>query len=314
MLSLTSRYVRTMVKIVACLIVVSTAVLVAAPRAKADIDQVVAAYYPPLMVSAQGDAPGLANEIIQVAAKRAGRDINIEFMPFQRALHRLQNDPTVMMPALFRNPVREEKYEWIAQVHATQLQFMSLKRRIDTLEAARALGAIGVETGASTETFLLERQFKNLVHVGNPDATARMLQSGRVDAWFLTGPLARGVWQRLGFEEALIVGDLVFEQPVFMVCHVNFPPEIIAAYRDAIAQMQADGTIDAILAKYGMISHAANSASLTVPAARSSIMRTPSPGSGRNCWPFRRRNVTAATKAVRLLPSINAWALATPKA
>jgi hypothetical protein len=60
--------------------------------------------------------------------------------------------------------------------------------------------------------------------------------------------------------------------------------------------------------------HAAKSISLTTPAARSSIMRTPSAGSGRNPRPLRRRNVAAVTKAVRLLPSMKACALAIPKA
>ncbi|WP_415400655.1 substrate-binding periplasmic protein [Tateyamaria sp. SN3-11] len=224
-LNLISRYVRTTGHTLVAAIVLSIGMLAGAAQAQTQtgVDQVVSAYYPPLMINEHGDTPGLAIEILQAAAKRAGRKINIEFMPFQRALHRLQNDPSVMMPALFRNPEREEKFEWIAQIHATQVRFISLENQIDTLDEARDLGAIGVEAGASTEAFLAERGFENLRHVGTPDATAQMLRSKRVDAWFLTEPLARGAWRRLGFEEELIVGDVIFEQPIFLVCHVDFP-------------------------------------------------------------------------------------------
>ena len=254
-LNLISRYVRTMGRTLGAAIVLSTGLLAGATQAQTqtNVDQVVAAYYPPLMIGAGGDTAGLAIEILQGAAKRAGRKINIEFMPFQRALYRLENDPSVMMPALFRNPEREAKYQWVAQIHATQLQFITLEKRIDTLDAARALGAIGVETGASTEAFLAERGFSNLRHVGTPDATAQMLRSKRVDAWFLTEPLARGAWRRLGFEEDLVIGDVIFEQSIFVVSHVDFPSDVVAAYRAAIADMLADGTIAMILAKYEVV-------------------------------------------------------------
>src|SRR6056297_1257754 len=56
----------------------------------------------------------------------------------------------------------------------------------------------------------------------------------------------------------------------------------------------------------------AKASSVRSPDARSSIRRTPMPGSGRTDTPFRRRKVKAATKAVRLLPSTKAWALAMP--
>jgi len=61
-------------------------------------------------------------------------------------------------------------------------------------------------------------------------------------------------------------------------------------------------------------SQLAELASLTTLDASSSIIRTPSFGSGRRLQPFSRRKVKQATKAVRLLPSTKACAFAIPKA
>lgn len=70
-------------------------------------DCIVAAHYPPFMIADSAENAGLSIDILRAAAARAGRKIDITFMPFQRALHTLQTGGNCLMPALFRNGSRE---------------------------------------------------------------------------------------------------------------------------------------------------------------------------------------------------------------
>ncbi len=214
------------------------------------LDRVVAAYYPPLMIDAEADAPGLAVEILRIAANRLDRDLAIEFLPFPRALQAMQNRSDTLMPALFRNDTREDEFLWIAQIDATKVRFLSLDRRVGSLEQARALDKIGVEADSTGDTVLTGMGFQNLERLAGPEMSARMLDAGRIDAWVLTRPLAETVWQRMGLKRQLIPGVILFEVPIYMVAGLGFPEEDALSYRRTIAGMHGDGTVTYLLDKY----------------------------------------------------------------
>ncbi|MEM8537892.1 MAG: hypothetical protein AAGF56_08530, partial [Pseudomonadota bacterium] len=75
----------------------AAAVFAAAPCLGHATDTVVAAHYPPLMIETDTERPGYAVEVLQEAARRAGRDIEITFLPYERAMFRVQNDPATLM-------------------------------------------------------------------------------------------------------------------------------------------------------------------------------------------------------------------------
>lgn len=223
---------------------------VQAQTADRPVDPVVAAHYPPLMVANNESAPGMAVEIIEIAANRAGRAVTVEFVPFQRAMFSLQQRSDTLMPALFKNTERSPRFQWISQVYAEDLRFLSTDKSINSLKDARALRQIVVESGSSSARFLVERGFDNLVFVNSPDASAQMLASGRVQAWFLTEELGEAIWRQFGYKEELFHGDILHSLPVFLVAGLGFPSEVAKSYQDAIKSMQEDGTIDALRTKY----------------------------------------------------------------
>lgn len=216
----------------------------------AGTDRVSAAHYPPLMISDQPEMPGLAIDILQAAADDLGRQIDLSFVPFQRALYQVKTRSDTLMPALFRNEEREADYLWVARIHAARLRFASLGAPISSLQEARALRRIVVEGGTSNERFLMDQGFDNLVRSGGPDASADMLNSGRVDAWFLTDSLAGATWERHDLGDSLVFGDVILELPIFLVAGPDFPKDLADAYREAIKRMRSSGALDAILDAY----------------------------------------------------------------
>jgi polar amino acid transport system substrate-binding protein len=214
------------------------------------LDHVVAAYYPPLMIADSPTNAGVAIEILRIAADRAGRDIEIEFVPFQRALHALDTRDDTLMPALFRNASREDKYRWIATYDAAELNFLTMTQPINTLAEGRALNRIAVETDSSADRFLTGQGFENLVRLANPASSARMLHAGRVDAWVQSGTAATVIWGENSLAPALQIGDPVYSVPIFLTAGLSYPDEAALAYQTAILGMVADGTVASILARY----------------------------------------------------------------
>ncbi|WP_299690185.1 transporter substrate-binding domain-containing protein [uncultured Tateyamaria sp.] len=219
--------------------------LAAEPR-----DRVVAAHYPPLMVAGDTEYPGYAIEIMREAARRAGRSVDITFLPFERAIFELQNTPGTLMPALFRGKERDDLFLWVVDINVAELRFASTTGRIDDLDTARALKSIVVETGTTGEILLNRRAFENVIRMHDPAASARMLESGRVEAWFLTKSNMQRVWSALDASPALIFGDIIHSVPISMVASTDLPDDVTAAYRTAVQSMYDDGTLTGILERY----------------------------------------------------------------
>ena len=238
----------------AILLAMAGSFMVAGARAETAVDTatdtVVAAHYPPLMIEGGGERPGFAVEVLREAARRAGREVEITFLPYQRALYRVQNDPATLMPALFRGKKREDGYHWVVAIQSAKLRFATLSGPVHDLDTARSLSTIVVEGGTTGDVLLTRLGFDNLVRVNSPDSSARMLEVGRADAWLLTRRLMRQVWERLEMAPTLVFGNIVHEVPIFMVASPSLPEDVSAVYRAAVTSMKSDGTLDAILARY----------------------------------------------------------------
>ncbi|MBY5931994.1 transporter substrate-binding domain-containing protein [Tateyamaria omphalii] len=219
------------------------------------VDRVVAAHYPPLMIDGAPGRPGYAIDVLQEAARRAGRSIDLQFLPFQRAVHEILTDDATLMPALFKGKAHDDQILWVVEYHRTGLSFASLSNRVDTIEQARDLSAIVVERGTTSEQVLSQLGFDNLQYTRSPQASANMLASGRADAWLLTEDMMRMTWSMLDMDTALSVGSSIRDIPVFLVASPALPDDTRRAYQTAINAMRNDGTLARLLQRYQASAH-----------------------------------------------------------
>ena len=215
-------------------------------------DKVVAAYYPPLMIDTSEDRPGYAVEVLREAARRTGRQVNITFLPFERAIHTMQRDEATFIPSLFHGKADDHLYNWVVEIQRARLQFSTVTGRIDDLETARAARAIVLEAGTTGDALLTKLGFTNLIRTHSPESSARMLEAGRADAWLLTERLMGQVWGRLNIATELTFGNVVHEVPICLVASPAMPKELLTAYREAVVSMKADGTLVRLQARYGL--------------------------------------------------------------
>lgn len=225
----------------------------AGPAKAQSTDTVVAAHYPPLMIDGDDARPGLAIEALQEAARRADRQINIEFVPFERAQYELLTQTGTIMPALFQGKANDDDFLWVAELGQARLRFATLDGPVNTYDAARALGVIVVETGTTADATLTDLGFANVVRVHAPGASAQMLASGRADAWLLSDRLIAKTWADLSFSDPLVFGNIVREIPISLVANRDLPPEVTATYRAAYQEMQDDGTMDQLRERYDFV-------------------------------------------------------------
>ena len=215
----------------------------------ANTAEIVAVDYPPMMIE-QGDQPGYSIEIIGEVNRRLDIDTSVSFLPFQRAIKTVQNTTDTLHPALYRKPQREHEYTWIARYHQVNDVFLTIGKPVNSLEEARQLDAIGVEEKAAMDVFLTANGFTNLVRFTSAETTARILQSGRIDAWALTDVLALWTWKKMGFDQPLIPGAVITTSDVYIVGGPDFSESQAVRIQGAVQQMIEDGTVEKIIAKY----------------------------------------------------------------
>lgn len=214
------------------------------------VDKVVAAHYSPLMIENDEGHTGYAIEVLREAGKRSGREVDINFLPFERAMAELQSDQATMMPALFYGKKRNDSFNWIVEIESAKLRFATTSGLIDDLESARNLASIVVENGTTADVFLSGLGFENLTKVVSPDSSARMLSAGRVSAWFQDDKTITQAWRRLSLPSALEIGDVIHEIPIFMVGSLSLPEDVAQIYKQAVQSMRDDGTLETIRLRY----------------------------------------------------------------
>ncbi len=197
--------------------------------------------------------PGTAIEIVQEAAKRAGIELEVRFVPWARAVNSVKGSPNAIIVPFSRTPARENQFTWIGTLYPLRFGFVSFDTPIDDLESARKLSRVGVWRATSMEDELRRAGFQNLVSVSNDRALVQMLVKGRIDAWY--GSLNEAAYKFRGIKEInqakLRFGRPVREQPVWIAGGPRISAKVAAALHSALAVMRQEGAVRPILARYG---------------------------------------------------------------
>ena len=206
---------------------------------------------PPYTISADAPNPGISHELLTEMAKRAGVDLKIEYLPWKRAQVTVQKTPNALLFTATRTQKREPLYGWVVEMAAPSEVFVTTSASVDSFEAGAALDRVAVMGGTPRERRLDENGLANAQHTKDTATAARLLEHDRVDAWYTLDQRAAYVFKSEGFDPA----SLVFGAPQrttsnWLASNLEFDPEIAAKLAAALEEMRADGTYDAVLAKY----------------------------------------------------------------
>lgn len=198
---------------------------------------------------------GVVGEIVLEAMKRARLAPRLIFMPKNRAIVTVQlgtNHDALILP-LARMPEREALFTWIAPLYQAERGFFTRGKRFDSFAQARGtLRTVAVARGTANGSILRAQGFRadQIYEISVNQDAPRMLLEGRMDAWF--GPIEEMALYLEREPEAgkIVAGPGLMATENYLACSRQCDPVLVGKMREAIAQMEKDGAIKAIRARY----------------------------------------------------------------
>ncbi len=166
------------------------------------------------------------------------------------------NGKDILITALSRTPEREDKYTWIFPVFKYERSFVTLKQRYDSFETAKSLIKQVAVTGGSAQYDILAREGFSpaqlqIIPLERQRIIPTLLLNGRVDAWFAVTAEAKFALKNLAEASRFVVGPPVGDFTLqYVACSKDCSPELVAKLKKAGKQMEAEGTLDAIIRRY----------------------------------------------------------------
>jgi len=227
--------------------------LLAAAPARAQTMHFVAAPLPPLVIDAEGKPDGIVLDVLGELAETTGTGLSVEFLPQARALYEAERRSDLGFAGLTRNAEREASFKWVGPVLSDSIVLMTrrgVRAAPTTLEAARGWSVGAVRGGASIPA-LREAGYADIVELQDAETGARLLETGRIEAWATPKLSGLYLFRKLGFDPAsLEMGPLVRRNDLFLGLPRNTPDQIVVVWKDRLERLRANGTVAAIVARY----------------------------------------------------------------
>ncbi|MFS2156778.1 substrate-binding periplasmic protein [Pseudomonas sp. Pseusp122] len=206
----------------------------------------------PLATSSNSARHGLFGDIALEALDKAGYRVTIKSDPVLRVTSRLREEENLLFTPFSRTPDREDHYTWVASVMPLPRAFFSFTEPVQDFEQARMLyKRIGVGVGTAQEEILLRHGFSpsQIYPLKLGDTPIKLLELGRIDAWFTVVPEGKYDWGRSNAKPLLISPEMAITD-MFLVCSKRCDTTLVEALRHAMDALRADGSIARIQARY----------------------------------------------------------------
>jgi len=193
-----------------------------------------------------GKLTGVTTALVREIARRLEIECNIEVLPWARGYQRLRTEPNVALFTTAWTPERQALFHWVGPLYVSRMAFYARSddsRRIDSLDAAREVGAIATYQDDAAEQILQSLGFTNLDSSNSPHSNVRKLVSGRVDLWFFHSVIAPAVAREAGIDPLAIRAVHTHRKNYFYIAiSKTTAPEVVQKWQAALDAMKADGT------------------------------------------------------------------------
>ncbi|OEE42369.1 transporter substrate-binding domain-containing protein [Vibrio anguillarum] len=212
----------------------------------------------PPFISPDKSMPGLSVEIAVAAMKTQGYDVNFQIMPWSRALDEVSKGRIDLLPATWYTQERTAYLLYSDSYLENELSF--IKRAGDSFEFSGLNSLSGKQVGI-VRGYGYGDDFLSATNFNKPDANdlttnLKKLQAKRIDLTLEDKLVALSTMKEAGLNSS----DFQFttaslsKNPLHVTSGKANPnaQKYIDAYNKGLATIKADGTFDAILAKYGI--------------------------------------------------------------
>ncbi|HXA47701.1 MAG TPA: transporter substrate-binding domain-containing protein [Burkholderiaceae bacterium] len=198
---------------------------------------------------------GASVELVQEMARRQGKQVTIELVPFARAYQVGKISPKTLILQIARTSARESQFSWIAPLY--QEPFMVFVRPDGVVDpdimAHGAPGAVGVLHNGLGEELARELGITPLDPASDELTNARKLMAGHISAWLASQNTAAVAMRQAGFDpRKLLHGKVLHSYPFYLAAAPGYSTQNATLWVQALEQMKADGTFQKILDKYSL--------------------------------------------------------------
>jgi len=203
----------------------------------------------------KGDAlSGVSVEIVREIQKRIGDTTHIDVFPWARAYSMATTTPDFILFATTRTPERESLFRWIGPIFSIKWGFFAMRskaRPLGSLEEAKAGVIIGTYKDDAREQFLKSQGFTNLESSSSQMLNIRKLKAGRIDLLVSTNIGVATMPETAGLKPGDMVNVFTFKEVELYIAFSNGSDKAtVAAWEKAFKDMQSDGTLAGIQARW----------------------------------------------------------------
>jgi len=205
--------------------------------------------FPPVNFERDGEASGLAGELVLAMLRDMGLPLKVRFMPWARAYRIAQGPQPVCLFTMARTPQREALFQWVGPVGEFQNALIGRAGtdRLRSLELARQAPEIITVRDWSSEQELRQLGFRNLKSVSNGTVALRMLLAGRAAMMATERALLPDLLQREGLDESAIATLLVYSSnPGYLAFSRATPAAQVRRWQAALDRLRASGEFERI--------------------------------------------------------------------
>ncbi len=213
--------------------------------------------FPPYQyLSPDGEAQGLSYEVVNAVFDSLGIPIQVEFLPWKRAIATAKNGDATGVYSCGYKKERESFVHYSAPIsYATNGVIVNNTYQGSPISALKDLQdiSVGAVQGFAANKFLTEAGI-SFVGVPNIDSAIPMLVHKRFDALFLTletGQFLAAKAEDAGAFKFIPLSDFAL-RPYHLCFSKNWPGylELAEKFYIALGELRASGRLEAILAKY----------------------------------------------------------------
>lgn len=206
--------------------------LLLAPLASAQTLKLVTEAWPPLIVDSPKAGPdGPLWTITQAVAKRAGIELDLNFVPWKRALDQVARSQKDGVLGASRTPGREGMMRFSDEpLLYSETVVFSLRKTPVAFDGLPSLAGkcVALSAGYSYTSDVWASPDLNRVEVRNIQAGLQLVLMGRVDAFLVNRDVGWYEARQMGIEDQLVASAKpISGGPVYLAFSLSVPPAVV---------------------------------------------------------------------------------------
>ena len=204
--------------------------------------------FPPFEYLEGGKVVGIEVEILEKVAAKMGKELVIEQMDFDSVIPGVQAGKfDVGVSGITVTEERKQNMDFSDTYFLASQAIVVTADSPITCKADLTGKKISVQTGTTAEDYCMSEGYDVSAFTANNDAAAA-LTSGKVDAWVVDNEVAVALAAQQGLT---VLSEAMTTEPYAFAFKKG--SDIIAPFNELIAEMIADGSMQALFEKYGAV-------------------------------------------------------------